>query len=131
MQAVILATSGMNSPHSRIASGVQACCCSACVAARAGVKAAAPTRPKTAALAKSQNDETFLSPAFFIGKPVPCLCLGSEHFLERPAPGFPRENATVRNDRAVFVSSQCETAPWLSRPQLEVSDWGVFLSENR
>jgi hypothetical protein len=37
------------------------------------MKPTAQTRPKIAALAKSQNDETFLSPAYFIGKPVPCL----------------------------------------------------------
>jgi hypothetical protein len=73
MQALTFATSGMNSLQSRIASGVQACCCCAepCAAAGAGVKAAAQTRAKIAALAASQNDETFSSPAFFIGEPVP------------------------------------------------------------
>jgi hypothetical protein len=74
MQAPIFATSGMNSLQSRSASGVQACRCSAepCAAAGAGVKSTAPANPKTAALA-SHNDETFLSPAFFIGESVPLV----------------------------------------------------------
>jgi hypothetical protein len=75
MQALIFATSGMNSLQSRSASGVQACCCCAepCAAAEAGVKLTAPANPKTAAQAASHNDETFLSPAFFIAESVPLV----------------------------------------------------------
>jgi hypothetical protein len=78
MQTEIFGISGTNALQSRMTSGVQACCCSGvpCAAAGAGMKPTAQTRPKMAALAASQDDETFRSPAFFIGEPVPCLCLG-------------------------------------------------------
>jgi hypothetical protein len=73
MQALIFATSGMNWLQSRMTSGVQACCCCGvpCAAAGAGANATAKTRLEIAALAASQHDETFLSPTFFIGEPVP------------------------------------------------------------
>src|ERR1700720_4591407 len=73
MQALIFATSGTNWLHSRMTSGVQACCCCGvpCAAAGAWANATARTRPEIATLAASQDDETFLSPAFFIGEPVP------------------------------------------------------------
>jgi hypothetical protein len=75
MQTLIFATSGMNSLQSRSASGVQACCCCAepCAAAGVGAKSTAPANPKSAALAASHSDETFLSPAFFIGESVPLV----------------------------------------------------------
>jgi hypothetical protein len=71
MQTLIFATSGMNWLQSRMTSGVQACCCCGvpCAAAGAGANPTAKTRPKTAALAVGQDDETFLISAFFIGEP--------------------------------------------------------------
>jgi hypothetical protein len=73
MQTVIFGISGTNALQSRMTSGVQACCCSGvpCAAAGAGTKPTTQTRLRIAALVASQNDETVVSPAFFMGKPVP------------------------------------------------------------
>jgi hypothetical protein len=73
MQTVIFGISGTNALQSRMTSGVQACCCSGvpCAAAGVGAKPTTQTRVRIATLAASQNVETFLSPAFFMGEPVP------------------------------------------------------------
>jgi hypothetical protein len=70
MQAVIFGTSGTNSLQSRKTSGVQACCASALTAADAGAEPTVQARTKIAALAASQNVETFLCPTFVIGEPL-------------------------------------------------------------
>src|ERR1700676_38563 len=81
MQTVIFGISGTKALHSRMTSGVQACCCSGvpCAAAGAGAKPTSPAKLRIAALAASQHDEIFLGAAFVIGEPVPCLCVGLWH----------------------------------------------------
>src|ERR1700680_1676473 len=80
MQTVIFATSGTNALHSRMTSGVQACCCSGvpCAAAGAGAKPTIQAMPRIAAPVASRDVETFFCPSVFIGEPVPCL-LGLWH----------------------------------------------------
>jgi hypothetical protein len=74
MHLVIAGTSGMNSLHSRIASGWQACCCSGVPCASAAPSPSSKIRPTVAALAAREDGEIVKTPAAFISEPV-FLCV--------------------------------------------------------